>query len=171
MAAQVARRRRRMTKRMSCRPSRLCFQTRWHPRLSRCTYWTQWTFLFFFCYQQFSQWTFLYEMGECKASNLFGKDLWEVLESCICVLFSLHSDGAQFEVQLIHIQYPPQILAPLVNMSKDSCGNKSASLSFWYFIKKIHKILNFHWSKTMESMGKISLWNKCFSLVYIGHNY
>ncbi len=28
--------------------------------------------------------------------------------------------------------------------------------------QKIHKILTHHWSKTIESGVKISLWNKCF---------
>ncbi len=44
-------------------------------------------------------------------------------------------------------------------------------LSFWSFIQKMYKILSFHWSKTMESVGEISLWNKCFSLVHVSHNY
>ncbi len=44
-------------------------------------------------------------------------------------------------------------------------------LSFWSFIQIFLQILTFHWSKTMESAGKISLWNKCFSLVHISHNY
>ncbi len=30
------------------------------------------------------------------------------------------------------------------------------------FLSFIHKIPTYHWSKTIESGGKISLWNKCF---------
>ncbi len=35
-------------------------------------------------------------------------------------------------------------------------------LSFLSFIQKNHKIPTYHWSKTIESGEKISLWNKCF---------
>ncbi len=45
---------------------------------------------------------------------------------------------------------------------------KSGGCGFWSFI---HKILVYHWNKTMASVGKITLWNKCFSLVHFGHNY
>ncbi len=44
-------------------------------------------------------------------------------------------------------------------------------LSFWSFIKKNHKIQTYHWSKTIESGGEISLRNKCFSPMHVCHNY
>ncbi len=69
------------------------------------------------------------------------------------------------------VQCPPLILAPLINMSKGGCENKSALFILWSFTQKIHKILTYHWSKTIESGEKISWWNKCFSPMNVGHNY
>ncbi len=44
----------------------------------------------------------------------------------------------------IDIQCPPLILAPLVNMSKGSCENKSALFILFIFYSKIHKIPTYH---------------------------
>ncbi len=61
------------------------------------------------------------------------------------------------------VQCPPLILAPLVNMNKGGCENKSELFILLIFIQKIHKILTYHWSKAIESGGKISLWINAFS--------
>ncbi len=60
------------------------------------------------------------------------------------------------------VQCPPLILAPLVNMTKGGCENKSALFILFIFHSKNSQIPTYHWSKTIESGGKISLWNKCF---------
>lgn len=39
-----------------------------------------------------------------------------------------------------------------------------------HLFKKFTKGLNFHWSKTLENGGEMSLWNKGFSLILVGHN-
>ncbi len=39
----------------------------------------------------------------------------------------------------LYLQCPPLILAPLVNMSKGSCENKSALFILFIFHSKIHK--------------------------------
>ncbi len=59
--------------------------------------------------------------------------------------------------EVTHIQCRPQILAPLVNLSKGCCENKSASFIFLIF-QKLHKILNFQWSKIIESGGKLTFY-------------
>ncbi len=69
------------------------------------------------------------------------------------------------------IQCPPLILAPLVNMNKGGCENKSALFILFIFHSKIHKIPTYHWSKTIESGEKISWWNKCFHYFMLAPNY
>ncbi len=61
------------------------------------------------------------------------------------------------------IQCPPLILAPLVNMSKGSCENKSAL--FILFNLSFKKFTNFQpiiEVKQLKVGRGISLWNKCF---------
>ncbi len=53
-------------------------------------------------------------------------------------------------------------IGTLGNMTKGGCENKSALFILLSFIQKMHKILTYHWSKTIESGEKISWWNKCF---------
>ncbi len=69
------------------------------------------------------------------------------------------------------VLYSTPILAPLVIWAKVAVKINLHCLSFWLLFQKNYKILTFHWSKTMESGGEISLWNKCFSLVHISHSY
>ncbi len=66
----------------------------------------------------------------------------------------------------------PKISAPLVNMIKEGCENESALLILliFYWIN-IHKKDNLSFdNKNLKWGGGISLWNKCFSLIHIGHN-
>ncbi len=64
----------------------------------------------------------------------------------------------------IYIQCPPLILAPLVNMSKGSCENKSALFILLSFIqKKITKFQPIIEVKQLKVGGKISLRNNAFS--------
>ncbi len=69
------------------------------------------------------------------------------------------------------IQCPPLILAPLVNMSKGSCENKSALFILFIFYSKIHKFQPIIEVKQLKVGRGISLWNKCFQRFHVGHNY
>ncbi len=62
-----------------------------------------------------------------------------------------------------YIQCPPLILAPLVNMSKGSCENKSALfILFIFYSKKFTKFQPIIEVKQLKVGRGISLWNKCF---------
>ncbi len=39
-------------------------------------------------------------------------------------------------------------------MSKGGCDNKSELFILWSFPQTIHKIITYHWGKTIESWGK-----------------
>ncbi len=61
-----------------------------------------------------------------------------------------------------HTQCPPLILAPLINISKGGCENKSALfILFIFHSKKFTKFQPITEVK-IESGGEISLWNKWF---------
>ncbi len=57
---------------------------------------------------------------------------------------------------------PSTNMAPLVNMSKAAVKIKTALFILLSFIQTIHKIPTYRWSKTIESRGEMSWWNKCF---------
>ncbi len=79
--------------------------------------------------------------------KLFSKDNW----------LKNYSKGCKY------IQCPPLILAPLVNMSKGSCENKSALfILFIFYSKKFTKFQPIIEVKQLKVGRGISLWNKCF---------
>ncbi len=62
----------------------------------------------------------------------------------------------------IHIQSWSELLAPLVNMIKEGSEKTCILILLIFYLKRNHKNLTFHWTKTNWKWGKISLWNKCF---------
>ncbi len=70
-----------------------------------------------------------------------------------------------------YIQSWPKISAPLVNMIKEGCENESALLILLIFYLKNSQKSNLSLDIKNLKWEKISLWNKCFSQIHIGHNY
>jgi len=67
----------------------------------------------------------------------------------------------------IYIQSWPKISAPLVNMIKEGCENESALLILLIFYCKISPKSNL----SFDNKKNVTLWNKCFSQIHVGHNY
>ncbi len=67
-----------------------------------------------------------------------------------------------YKIKKSHIQCPPLILPPLVNMSKGSCENKSALFILFIFYSKFTKFQPIIEVKQLKVGRGISLWNKCF---------
>ncbi len=69
------------------------------------------------------------------------------------------------------IQSWSKISAPMVNMIKEGCENVSALLIlFVFYLFFNHKKSNLSLENKILKWGEISLWNKCFSQIHIGHN-
>ncbi len=47
------------------------------------------------------------------------------------------------------------VLYTVPSTNIDTLVNMSKGLSFWSFIQKIHKLPTYHWSKSIESGGRI----------------
>ncbi len=69
-----------------------------------------------------------------------------------------------------YIQSWPKLSAPLVNMIKGGCENESALLILLIFYLKNWQKSNLSLENKNLKWEEISLWNKCFSLIHIGHN-
>ncbi len=68
------------------------------------------------------------------------------------------------------VQSWPKISAPLVNMIKEGCENESLLLILLIFYLRNSQNSNLSLDHNNLKWGEISLWNKCCSLIHIGHN-
>ncbi len=72
-----------------------------------------------------------------------------------------------YAVHCIYILTCSELLVPLVNMIKEGCENKCASLIFFiFFFQSQNSKLSLE-NNNLKKGGGVSLWNKSFFLKYM----